>query len=268
MKTILEILKCVVLDDERAPLLKMQRLIKSRPELLLVKSSTNPDCIIDLIERADIQILFVDMEMEAMHGLEVIRRVKGKVHIICCTAYNNFASEIMELAVDHYLLKPMSEEKFNLAVDRVLVNCGRKKSLEPDTSNVPLDILQTVGFRTPGKNAWFYVTLGDIEYIEAGERTSTVYHTPDQAGQQSSASTTVAFTITEMEQLLPAKYFIRVHRGFILPVHRIREYSVAEGIKLRGSTRKEFIPVGDKYKAALEDRLRLLERFKKQYHEE
>ena len=107
MKTILEILKCVVLDDERAPLLKMQRLIKSRPELLLVKSSTNPGRIIELIERADIQILFVDMEMEAMHGLEVIRQVKGKVHVICCTAYNNFASEIMELGVDHYLLKPI-----------------------------------------------------------------------------------------------------------------------------------------------------------------
>jgi len=267
MKKILR-LKVVVLDDERAPLLKMQQLIKSRPELLLVKSSTNPEHILELIEVADIQILFVDMEMEAMHGLEVIRRVKGKVHVICCTAYNNFAAEIMELGVAHYLLKPISEQKFNQAVDRVLVDIGRMESLEPDRRNVPLDILETIGLRMPGKNKCLYVSLGDIEYIQAADRISRVYHTDDGSGQENSGFTDVAFTITELEQLLPAGHFIRVHKGFMVSVNRIRKYTVSDGILLRGSSRKEYIPVGNKYKTGLENRLRLLERFKKQYHGE
>lgn len=268
MKQIIEILKCVVLDDERAPLLKMQGLISARPELLLIKSSTNPDRILELIERADVHILFVDMEMEAMHGLEVIRRIKGKVHVICCTAFNNYASEIMELGVDHYLLKPISEEKFNRAVDRILENRGIKKSQEPDRRNVSLDILETIGLRMPGKNKFFYVSMGDIEYIEAGDRVSRLFHTDDGSGQENSGFTDVAFTITELEQLLPAGHFLRVHKGFIVSVNRIKRYTVSDGILLRGSSRKKEIPVGAKYKTALEDRLRLLERFKKQYHEE
>lgn len=268
MKETQEVLKVVVLDDERAPILKMQQLIKLRAELLLVKSSTNAERILELIEVADIQILFVDMEMEAMHGLEVIRRVKGKVHVICCTAYNHFASEIMELGVDHYLLKPISEEKFNQAVDRVLESRGRKKSQEPDRRNVPLDILETIGLRMPGKNKYFYVSLGDIEYVEAGDRISRVYHTDDGTGQSNGGFTDVAFNVTEMEQILPAQHFIRVHRGFIVSINRIRNYSVSDGILLRGSSRKEHIPVGEKYKEHLQARLRLLERFKKLYHDE
>ncbi len=268
MKETLEVLKVVVLDDERAPILKMQQLIKSRAELVLVKSSTDPSRILELIEVADIQILFVDMEMEAMHGLEVIRRAKSKVHVICCTAYNNFAAEIMELGVDHYLLKPISVEKFNQAVDRVLVNIGRKKALEPDRRNVSLDLLEIISLRMPGKGRFLYVALGDMEYLESDDRTSKVYHTDNGSDQEDGGFTSIAYTITEMEQILPARYFIRVHSSFIVSVNRIRTYTVSDGILLRGSSRKKEIPVGNKYKTGLENRLRLLERFKKQYTDE
>lgn len=71
-----------------------------------------------------------------------------------------------------------------------------------------------------------------------------------------------------MEQLLPAEHFIRVHKGFIVAINRIRKYTVSEGILLRGSSRKGYIPVGEKFKTAVEYRLRLLERFKKQYTDE
>lgn len=268
MKETLEVLKVVVLDDERAPILKMQQLIKSRPELVLVKSSTNPERILELIEIADIQILFVDMEMEAMHGLEVIKRVKGKVHVICCTAYNNFAAEIMELGVAHYLLKPISEQKFNQAVDRVLIDIGRMQSLEPDRRNAPLDILEVISLQMPGKGKFLCVALGDIEYLKSDDRTSRVYHTDDGSDQKEGGFTSIAYTITEMEQILPAKHFIRVHSSFIVSVNRIRTYTVSDGILLRGSSRKKEIPVGNKYKTGLENRLRLLERFKKQYTDE
>ncbi len=251
----MKILKCLVLDDEQASINSLARLIDSRDDLQLAAGLENPMEALEIIAETDIELLFIDLHMDLMHGVEVIKRLQGKIEVVCVSAHNNYGPQLSELDVAYYLEKPISKEKFNRAIDRVWSRITGVSAANSQARTRPLDLDDTVMVKLPGKINFHQVRLLEIELILVEDNVTKILITEGKIE--------VTYGIGDLELKLPASHYMRIHKGFIVPLDRIRSYTAKEGIKLRTSNYSAFVPVGRKYKDKLEAFIDNRERFRK-----
>ena len=167
--------------------------------------------------------------MPGITGLNFLRTLVNPPLVILTTAYAEYALESYEFSVIDYLLKPVSFERFSKAINKV-VDGKLYTKLAAEKENVPSERI----FIKSG-NKFFKVNFSEIIYIEAMKDYLKI-HTADY-------KLVTHQTMTEMEKILPAKQFIRVHKSFIVAVAHIKS--------LYGSsieTEKDTIPIGLSYK--------------------
>lgn len=231
-------IKCMVVDDEQPSIDLLCNFISRRSDLALANTTTDPIKAIDMVDQYEVKLLFADLHMEGMHGVELIRQLKDKVQVICCTAYNHYGPQLSELDIAFYLEKPISQKMFDLAVDRVLKREAYQQWQEGLVP--PLNLAEEYSLRTPGKKNWIRLKLVDIECLEAKEKLTEITYTD--------GVDMVEYSLGALEQMLPKAYFMRVHKSFMVPLKRIGSYSVFEGIRLRGSSYADSVPVGRIYR--------------------
>jgi two-component system, LytTR family, response regulator len=235
-------IKCMVVDDEQASIDLLCGLISRQSDLALVNTTTDPLKALAMVDQYEVKLLFADLHMEGMHGIELIRKLSNKVQVICCTAYNHYGPQLSELDVAFYLEKPVSQKMFDLAVDRVL---KREAFQQWQEGFVPaLNLADECSLRTPGKKNWIRLKLVDIECLEAKEKLTEITYTDGVE--------LVDYSLGELEQLLPKAYFMRVHKSYMVPLKRIGSYSVFKGIRLRGSSFSTSVPVGRVYRESVQ----------------
>ncbi|HEX2606815.1 MAG TPA: LytTR family DNA-binding domain-containing protein, partial [Flavisolibacter sp.] len=229
-------INCIIVDDEQHAIDILAHYAGLTPYINLVGSSTNPIEALQLVATQPVDLVFLDIQMPELSGIDFIKAINGKAKVILTTAYSEFALEGYELDVVDYLLKPIRLPRFLTAVQKAVriieegVDSARTEEVEDDYIFV----------KTESKGKLLKINLEDIEYIEGMKNYVAIY----RGGQK----TMVYTSMKELEEHLPHKHFLRVHKSFIIPVARI---TGIEGNLVRLQDVKAEIMIGENYKAAL-----------------
>lgn len=235
------ILNCVAIDDEPLALELLSKFIEQTAFLKLTGKFSNAIEALSFINKNEVQLIFMDIQMPDLSGMELARVLDGKkksehTRIIFATAYHQFAIEGYKVDALDYLLKPYSYEEFLNAATKASSYFERinqtDKSENKDSEKPNLDyIFLKVEYQL------VKVLLKEITYVEAYKDYVKVHLTSKPHPILSLTS------LKSMEELLPADQFMRVHRSFIVALDHIE--SVSKNIINIGN---QSIAVGDNYK--------------------
>lgn len=229
------IFNCAVVDDEFLARRYLTDYISRVPFLTLVGDYDSPMQITDEIRRGKIDLLFLDIQMPDISGLEFLKSVNPQPLIIFTTAYSEYALDGYEHNTVDYLLKPFSFERFLKAVNKAEgIASGRASKLWPA-------IKDREGFLTVRADRKLYrINYSDIIYIE-GQKAYVTFHTREK-------KITALFSMKELEESLPGDMFVRIHKSFIAAVRLID--SLESGMISIASKK---LPVGRSYREHLEE---------------
>lgn len=234
-------INCLVVDDEQHAIDILIHYIKQTPYLNLVSSTTNPIEALEMVARQDIDLVFLDIQMPELTGIDFIKAINGKAQVILTTAYSEFALEGYELNVIDYLLKPIRFPRFLAAVQKAVKIMGEGEEQAESTRREE----DYIFVKTESKGKLLKINLPDIDYIEGMKNYVAIY-----CGSQ---KTLVYTSMKELEERLPKKEFIRVHKSFIIPISKI---TGIEGNMVRLKNVTAEILIGESYKPELMDIIR------------
>ncbi len=229
-------IKCLVIDDERLAREYIKNYISKVPELELMGDFNSPLKARELIKEGQIDLLFLDIQMPDITGIDFIKSLTQTPEVILTTAYQEHALEGFNLNVTDYLLKPFSFDRFYQAVNKVIDKIGNKKTAE--NADLPQETQTNFkdNYLTIRADRKFYkINFNDIDYIE-GQKAYVTFHTKDKR-------ITALASLKELEEALPKEKFIRVHKSYIVA---IKEINALEGNTIEVAENK--IPVGNTYK--------------------
>ena len=233
-------INCIIVDDEQHAIDILVHYITQTPYLHLVASTTNPIEALQIVNDQRVDLVFLDIQMPEITGIDFIKAIQGKADIILTTAYSEFALESYELAVVDYLLKPIRLPRFLLAVQKLM-----KEAPEPEATAIAEVEDDYIFVKTESKGKLLKINLADIDYIEGMKNYVAIYR-----GVQ---KTMVFTSMRELEERLPHKSFIRVQKSFIIPIAKI---TGIEGNMVRIKNVTAEIQIGDNYKADLMEIIR------------
>ena len=231
-------LKTIAIDDEPLALRLVSDYVSKTPFLELTGSFDNPLDAIDFLSTQSVDLIFVDIQMPDLTGIEFARSLENAPKIIFTTAYEKYALEGFKLNAIDYLLKPFSYEEFLKAAQK-----ARKQS-ELEASTVPLIEANSQFLFLKSEYKIRRINFNDILYIEGLKDYIKVYTTGEDKPVLSLNS------MKSLEEKLPEDQFMRVHRSFIVNLNKI---SIIERSRIIFG--KTYIPVSDQYKDKFQEYL-------------
>ncbi len=197
-------LSCIIVDDEPLAVKLLESFVAKTPDLELLGSFTDSIEAINAIKEQKPNLLFLDIQMPDLNGMELAHMLPEGTRVIFTTAFKEYAFESYEVSALDFLLKPIRYNKFIAAVEKA------KEWFSPSTLIPPRTIFLKVDgeYRQVSLDKILYVSgLKDyvIFYLE-GERKPLVTH----------------LTMKSVEDMLPAQQFMRVHRSYIVALDKIR----------------------------------------------
>ncbi|MEP1034546.1 LytTR family DNA-binding domain-containing protein [Ekhidna sp.] len=228
-------IKCLIVDDEPLAIEILQSYVERVDSLELVGTCGNAVQAFDVLKKEKVDLLFLDIQMPKLTGIEFLKALNPTPSVIFTTAYREYAVESYELNVVDYLLKPIAFDRFLMAINKVVEN-----------GNSHVEILQSASEGANESDPFLFlkvdrkmvkVYLKDITYIESLKdyvRVKTEYGKELVSLQK----------ISYLEKKLPADCFLRVHKSYIISVKQISAYSNT-AIEVGGTE----IPIGRSYKS-------------------
>jgi DNA-binding LytR/AlgR family response regulator len=233
-------IRCLVIDDERLARDYLKNYISKVPELELLGDFNSPLKATELIKSGNIDLLFIDIQMPDITGVDFVKSLSRKPEVIFTTAYQEYALEGFNLSAVDYLLKPFSFERFYQAVNKVIDKLENKQIFD-ENENLPLQSQTSYAdkYLTIRADRKFYkINFDDLVYIE-GQKAYVTFHT-------SIKKITALASLKELEEALPKNQFIRIHKSYIVA---IREINSLEGNMIEINDTQ--LPVGKSYKEAV-----------------
>ncbi len=224
-------LSCYIIDDEPLAIEVIESHISKIDGLEVKATFQNAVKAFQELRNTSVDVLFLDIQMPRLTGIEFLRTLKNPPKVIFTTAYREYALEGFELDVVDYLLKPISFDRFLKAMDKVFDSLNPSTTL---TATSDTDEGHHYVF-VPSDKKNVKICLDEILYIES-KRDYILIKTE-------SKEVSTYQTITYMEERLPASQFVRVHRSFMINLNKIESWSNNE-VELRDTT----IPIGRTYK--------------------
>lgn len=237
------ILKCIAVDDEPLALDIIADYVAKVPFLELVKRTESAIEAMQLVQEGNIDLVFLDIQMPELTGIQFLKIAGNKASYILTTAYSQYALESYDLNVSDYLLKPIAFDRFYKAVEKVR-NQRQKESVgvaivapvpEPVAAPPTSQIQDFIFVKTEHKIQ--KIELDDILYIEGLKDYISIFTKSERV--------ITLQNMKKMEETLPKDNFIRVHKSYIIAVDKIESIERSR-ISIAGKT----IPVGDTYREA------------------
>ncbi|QIX60940.1 response regulator transcription factor [Hymenobacter sp. BT18] len=233
-------IRCLAVDDEAPALAILADYIGQLPFLRLVGTTTNPIEALTLVQQGQVDLVFLDIQMPKLTGLQFLKLAGNRCKVVLTTAYPEYALEGYENDVVDYLLKPISFERFVKAAQKVLAQ-GPLSQLLPAPAPAVAPVAASAGHmfvKGESKNKFLRVNYADILYIE-GLSNYVSIHLPGQR--------IVTYqTLRELAETLPQPPFLRVHKSFIVSLDKIR---MVDGNTIYLHDKE--IPVSDTYREQL-----------------
>lgn len=204
-------MKCIAIDDEPVALSIIEQFCKRCGDMDII-SFTDPVTGLEKIKGSKPDIVFLDIEMGGINGIDVAKELPSGIFLIFTTAYAEYAVDGFELNAIDYLHKPFSFNRFEKAIEKV----RRMKKLESLSAAPVLKEEEEITLKVEYKNV--KIKIASIEYIEAMDNYIKVFLTDEKPV----LSQTSMKSIMEM---LPADRFMRVHKSYIVPLHKVANYT-------------------------------------------
>ena len=225
---------CIAVDDEPMALDVIERYC-SKTDLVELKAVfREPVKAITYLAQEKIDLIFLDINMPDISGMQLVQTLSHKPMIIFTTAYSHYAAESYNLSAIDYLLKPIVFERFLAAVNKAITAVSGKTGLTVN-ANDPAIFIKS-GPQT------YQVKISDILYFEKEGNYITVHLTDRNILMRE--------TIGDVFELVPATDFIRVHKSYVVAIKHIAMIEVHQL-----TVKNEKIPVGSTYREALRTRL-------------
>jgi two-component system, LytTR family, response regulator len=254
---------CIIIDDEQHAIDVLTHHVNQIPSLEIVASFTNPLQALQFLNERSVDLLFLDIQMPEISGIDLVRAIRGRSKVILTTAYSEFVSDGFELEVMDYLLKPVSFPRFLKAVQRVWqpppaaggtplspaatpLSPAASSSAPPSGIHDEDDIANDYFFvKTELKGKMLRINFKDIDYIEGMKNYVAIHHGGNK--------TIALLNMKDLEDRLPTRYFMRIHRSYIIALEKI---NAIEGNTVLLHKVPEGIMVGETYKASFLDRMK------------
>ena len=225
-------IRCIIIEDERlAQDVIKAHLQKSDRFTLVGVYRTAPEAR-EALENEEVDLIFLDIQLPGMTGLNFLRSLTNPPLVVFTTAYPEYALESYEFNVIDYLLKPVSYERFSKTVDKIMDGKIFKAPVKETKS------LSQEHIFIRSNSKFFRVGFQDIIYIQ-GMKDYLKIHTPEHI-------IITHQTMAEMENILPADRFIRIHKSYIVAFTRIRAV-FGNSVEME----KDLLPIGPNYKERL-----------------
>ena len=235
-------IKCAIVDDEPLAVELLASYVKKIPFLELCGKYNNATDALHGIGETPVDLLFLDIQMPALNGLELSRMVPENTRIVFTTAFDQYAVDGFRANALDYLLKPISYADFMEACNKALqwFQLVQQSEQQPATSAPAEEEPRSIFVKSEYK--LLQINLDDIRYIEGLKDYVKIYT------EQSPHPILSLMNMKAIEQMLPTSRFIRVHRSFIVQKSKIRE--IERNRIVFGDV---YIPIGDSYKQAFQD---------------
>lgn len=228
-------MKCIAIDDEPLALSVVEDYVKRVPYLELIGAYENPFEALQVINRQAIDIVFIDINMPGLSGIDLVKSLQNVPQIIFTTAYSEYAIEGFELNATDYLLKPFGFDRFLKAINKAN-NPTFGTSTAHASDNTPSDFIFV-----HSEHHMIKISLDDIHYIEGYKEYVKIHTDADRP----------ILTIRSLKSLveqLGASLFIRIHKSYIIAIHKIQD--IRNG---KVKVKDKYLPIGESYKEVFND---------------
>lgn len=234
-------LRTVIVDDEPYAIEVIENYLRNFADLEVVGKCSNAIQAFQLLQQKPVDLMFLDIQMPGITGIDFLKTLKNPPKTIFTTAYSQYAVDGFELNAVDYLLKPISLDRFMRAIDKVYqINNGKASigmSIEKPVGDADAFLYLKVERKT------IKININDILWIES-LRDYVKVITTDNAYITKQK-------ISFLEEMLPENRFVRAHRSFIISIAHISSF-YAYSIEVNGHE----LPVGRNYKQEVQKRLR------------
>ncbi len=226
-------IKAIAIDDEPLALQVLTVYCNTLSNITLEKTFSNLTNAKKYLNKFPIDVVFLDIEMPKINGIDFYKSLNHDVKVIFTTAYNHYAVEGFNLNATDYLLKPFSLERFTESVERI----EKTKIIETNNPHENTHLAIRADYKL------YRIPLEDILYIEAMDDYVKIH-------VQNKKTIVARSTMKGILEKLPENLFIRIHKSYITPIASIKQINTNE-VHLNYI----HLPIGNSYKKALEKRL-------------
>ncbi|MFZ4563466.1 MAG: LytR/AlgR family response regulator transcription factor [Bacteroidales bacterium] len=230
-------ISCIAIDDEPLAVKKISAYIQKTPFLELVAECRSAFEAMEIISNRPVQLMFIDINMPDLNGLEYVKSLTNKPYVVFTTAYSEYAVEGFQVDAADYLLKPITYSSFLKAASKV-------KNLIDLTANSQKESIRATASHLFVKSDYklIRIELDDIKFIESQHEYIKIHLT-------NSAPVMTQLSLKAIEEQLPSDRFMRVHRSFIVNLKKI---SVVERNRIVFDG-KVYIPVSEQFKEKFQE---------------
>ena len=235
-------IRSLIIDDEPLAQRVIEKYAQDIPFLEIVGKCNQAVEAIEFLHQKQIDLLFLDINMPKLSGIDFLKTMKNPPLVIITTAYAEFALEGYELDVVDYLMKPFAFDRFVKAVHKAQDMLITKMTPEAQSGATDQAQEEQFIFVKSGKKT-FKVNLGDLMYVEAlGDYVKIYTHERMIVSYQS---------LKNIESILPSSRFPRVHKSYVISLSKVE---LIEGNQVRIG--EKYIPIGSNYKMEFEKLVR------------
>lgn len=223
-------IKCIIIDDEPLAIKIIETYLKDFPNMELIGTFNNPFKATQIIEGGEVDVVFIDIKMPKINGLEVIKNSNSRVHFIITSAFREFAVESYYLDVLDYMVKPIPFNRFIKSINKLTQQIYLERNYQGETT--PNDEISFIFLKVDKK--LIKIKFEDILFIESlKDYIKVVTFTDNHLVHKS---------LTAITEELPTERFLRIHRSFTIAINKVDS--------IEGNTvhiEQNRIPIGRKY---------------------
>ena len=226
-------IKCIAIDDEPLALEQIGSYVQKTPFLELIATCKNAYEALDVLKEKEVDLMFIDIDMPDISGLDLVKSLVKKPQIIFTTAYSEYAFEGFQVDAIDYLLKPINYAAFLKAANKskIWFEANSPEKAEQQSKSDRKEIFVKSNYKV------VRILLADISYIESANEYIKIF-------LENQEVITTFMRLKNIEELLPAGDFMRVHKSFIINLNKI----LAVDRNRIFIDKKKHIPVGEQYK--------------------
>ena len=191
-------IKCLLVDDESLALALLEKFVGDTPDLEVVAQCKSAIRAVEILQSEPIDLLFLDIQLPVLSGINLLRSVTHRPVTIFTTAYPQYAVEAYELDAIDYLLKPYSASRFAQAVEKARAALRLRQALVSDKPEGHLTV--------KADRQWVKIAFDDICYVKGWKEYVKIF--------TSTGKVVTLESLNNLENLLPATHFLRVHKSY------------------------------------------------------
>lgn len=228
--------KCLIVDDEPLAIKLIKRHLEHFQQFEVIAECDNAIKALSVLQTQKVDLLFLDIQMPEINGIELLKSLTIKPKVIITSAYSEFAIDGFELDVVDFLLKPITLDRFLKAINKL---SNHQKSTEISSKNED-EVIKDLFIKDTNKT--YKINPANILYIEGMREYVKIY--------TNSGNIITKSSLTKFYELLPQNLFIRIHKSFIINLKKVKVFT-ATNVEIDNKK----IPIGRSYKIPTIDKL-------------